>query len=949
MRRLILLSAWLAASALQCTAQHPYKTDWRVYENDYAKIIYPATSIYAAAKVGNAMRHVYDADTMNMQARPKKMPIIISPTSCTSNGYTTMLPYKMFLYTKPSDYGELSGMYWYQNLMSHEFRHITQYSQFNKGLARLAHCVLGGYGWAGLQYSVPQWYYEGDAVYAETVTSSSGRGRSALFEMPVAAMLVENSKMFPYDKIIQRSYRDYIPNHYPIGYFLTTGAKRKYGNDVFAKVSENQKWYSFWPFAFGQGFKKETGKNLRQNYEEIFGELRDFYKQRIRECGATEHRCFSNQNHKTYTSYRHPKILDDSTLLCIKSSLSKTSQFVKINIATKKETIICNTDASTFDTDGRIAVYATSVPDLRWSLRDYSDLAIVDLESGKTRIVTSKERIFEPSISEDGKRIVATSFSESGECSIVVFESDQTGLGWSPKRKTTVSEKHDKEFYLRQPIFLDSIRIAYIVTFNNNNGIEVIDPRDNSAIEWLGATHNNIQDLSRLESAICFASDKSGISNLYAVTEDGRMDQLTNSKIGAVSPCGNYKMIFFNEYTSKGYKISGVRIGEYQGPSISTKTEYYKPLLDKEASGSLDKPISYDRVDTNNTLESSKKYHQYSDPIRFLGWMPNADESSISVSAKSQNNLETLDISASAIYYVDPGFLRGSASATYKGFWPVISLSASVGEMGENIMFQDIMGWRYYQTCYWREHVISGSVSLPWNLSRRYYNQNVKVSAGLQYYITKGKPYYGLEEMGNGEFAIATASASYSWSKRMAYRDFKNPMAVSAYVSAKKSTSKDLNASMVYSQLSVTVPGILRQNYLTFTGDLIRQPKILNPGKSYLMSNSAFDIRGYKSMRMENLNKIGAEYAFPMGYPDLGIPSIIWITRLRGGISGSIARGNVMGVDLDFASVGAKVIADFGMLRINQEFSVGVSVSKGLKANGLETTEVGLILNLPIN
>ncbi len=932
-------------------AQHPYKTDWRVYKNDYAKIIYPAGNVYDAARLGYAMRHVYEADTVNMRAHPRRMPIIISPTSCTSNGYTTMLPYKMFLYTKPTDYGEMCGMYWYQNLLSHEFRHITQYAQFNKGLTRLAHCVLGGNGWAGLQYSVPQWYYEGDAVYAETVTSTSGRGRSALFEMPVAAMLTENGKLYPYDKIIHRSYRDMIPNHYPIGYFLTTGAKRIYGNDVFARVSENQKWYSFWPFAFGRGFKKETGKNLRQNYEEIFGEMRDFYKQRINESGATEHHCFSYTNNKIYTNYRNPKILNDSTLICIKSSLGKTARFITIDMATKKEKVICQTDASTFSTDGRIAVYATSVPDVRWSLRDYSDLAIVDLMSGKTNIVTSKERIFEPSISPDGKRIVATSFSESGECSIVIFESDITGPSWKPKKKTTVRKALRKDYYLRQPIFLDDNRIAYILTFANMNSIEVLDLRDNSVSTWLEQTHDNIQDLSKLQSAICFVSDRTGISNLFAITEDGRLDQQTNSKFGAVSPCcdSDRGMIFFNEYTSKGYKISGVRILEYDCNFQKQKTEYYKPLLDKEANGRLDKPLTYDLVDTNSTLEFSRKYHQYSDPVRFLGWMPTANEDYISISANSENNLETLYISATGVYYLDPGYLRGALSATYRGFWPVISISTSVGEMGDRILFHDLRGRSYFKTCYWRENTVSASVSIPLNLSRRHFSQRVNVSAAIQYYMIAEKPTYGLEELGNGNLPMISGSASYSWSKKLAYRDFRSPLSLSASVSAIKSVTSAMSGGMVAANGSFTVPGLFRQNYLTVTGNIVRQKEIADPRRSYLFSNTAFDTRGYEIMRLESINKLSADYAFAMGYPDIGIPSIVWIKRLRGAINGDIAHGSILGVDLDYASVGARIMADFGILRINKEFTVGFSVAKGLKTNGLECVEYGLILNLPIN
>ena len=939
----------LSAAILQGMAQHPYSTDWRVYKNDYAKIIYPAGNAYTAARISYAISHVNSADTANMHASPRRIPIIISPTSSTSNGYTTMLPYKMFLYTKPTDYGEMCGMDWYQNLLTHEYRHITQYSQLNKGLTRLAHCALGGYGWAGLQYSVPQWYYEGDAVYAETVTSSSGRGRSALFEMPVAAMLTEKNRLYPYDKIVCRSYRDYIPNHYPVGYFLTTGAKRKYGNDVFARAAENQRWYSFWPYAFGCGFKKETGQNLRQNYEEIFGGLRDFYNQRINESGATCHNSFSQPTNKTYTSYRHPKMLNDSVIICVKSSLGKTPEFITINMATKKETAICNTDASTFDTDGRIAVYATVVPDIRWNLRDYSNLAVVDPKSGKTRIATKKERIYEPSLSADGHKIIATSFSENGECSLVMFESDTAGPGWTPKKKSTVKKASDQQTYLRQPIFIDSNRVAYIVTSANMNSIEVLDLRDNSASTWIEPTHDNIQDISRLESAICFASDWTGISNLFAVTRDGKVTQLTNSKIGALSPCGGNRIILFNEYTSKGYKISGVRIGEDNSLSKKQKTEYYKPLIDREANGMLDKPLTYDRASPGNTLECSRKYHQWSDPLVFMGWMPKAGENSISISTASENYLETLSLSADATYYTDPGYLRAGITATYRGLYPVISVSASLGEMGDNIMFNDNRGNPYYQTCYWREHMISGTVSLPINLSRRYYSQRINISAGMQYYIINDKPTYSIEELGNGNIHMITGSASYSWSKNLAYRDFKSPLAISASVYGIMPTYAELNAGLVSGKLSVTVPGLFRQNYLTITGDIIKQKELSFRKMSYLFGHSAFDIRGYESMRLEQIKRLSAEYAFPMGYPDCGIPSVIWIKRLRGALTGDIARGEIMGVNLDYASAGARVMADFCILRINQEFTAGIAVGKGLKANGLDCTEFGLILNLPIN
>jgi hypothetical protein len=45
--------------------------------------------------------------------------------------------------------------------------------------------------------------------------------------------------------------------------------------------------------------------------------------------------------------------------------------------------------------------------------------------------------------------------------------------------------------------------------------------------------------------------------------------------------------------------------------------------------------------------------------------------------------------------------------------------------------------------------------------------------------------------------------------------------------------------------------------------------------------------------------------------------------------------------------VGFKWLADFCVLRLNYNITVGFSVAKGLKENGLDDLETGLILEIP--
>ncbi|MEZ5011044.1 MAG: hypothetical protein R2744_05295 [Bacteroidales bacterium] len=60
----------------------------------------------------------------------------------------------------------------------------------------------------------PFWFLEGNAVISESVFSESGRGRSSpLFEKQMKALLLDKGA-YSYDKMINGSFRDYVPDHY---------------------------------------------------------------------------------------------------------------------------------------------------------------------------------------------------------------------------------------------------------------------------------------------------------------------------------------------------------------------------------------------------------------------------------------------------------------------------------------------------------------------------------------------------------------------------------------------------------------------------------------------------------------------------------------------------------------------------------------------------------------
>lgn len=901
-----------------------------------------------AHRLAGAMPGVIAADTANMRCKIRKTQILMSTTSTISNGYTSLFPYKAVLYAKPSDDDELSTMDWYQNLITHEYRHIVQYNLLNQGFTRLGYSVLGNYVWGGLSYSVPQWWYEGDAVYAETVLSSSGRGRSAMFESPIKANIQDLPKLYPYEKMIHRSFRDMIPNHYPLGYMLATSARRKYGADIWHRVAHRQSRYSFWPFAFGVGFRRETSESLKSLYKSTFEELRGIYAKN--EGSAHNYSGINPQKKKIFTSFTNPRLIGSNRILCLKSSMANSVRMVVLDTLGNQIVDLGLTDASSFDTDGRVAVYASNVPDIRWTMRSYSDVALVDLKTGARRLITHRQKYFTPAISPGGQRIAVVEFTDRRQCAIVVLHADSAhGYSTSVMAKYTFQDMPNA--YMRLPRFLDDNHIAFVSTACNRNSIQVLDLATMQAQVWLPYTSCNIHSIATsADGKIYYTSDHNGINNVYSVDSQGVVEQYTQTSLGANRPCVVDGKLLFSQYSRMGYDIVMRDLQPLStGLDSARHTAYYQPLIDSEPSCALDF-ISEHKPGENYQapVPAARRFRQLSNPVRLFGLSPNFTDNSMSLLTESQNTLETLTMTAQATYHLDPNYWRYGINATYSGLYPEIQLQASLGDNADNVPGYTIDGQPVVNRYFWTENIFSAMVSVPMNFSRFHYNRKLQGGVGLSYYNISEKPFQGYSEMGDGNHLAMKAQLQYSWSLPQAYRDFKSPMSFSAAVNYTRSLQSDWKASLLAASMQFTMPGFFRQNYLTMQANLARQSKEPDPFKVYMFSNSAFDVHGYMSQRLQKINKFTLDYSFPMGYPDGGIPCVVWIKRMRGSLLGSLAQGKLFYDNPKFASVGFRFLVDFCSLRLNYDITAGVLVSKGLISNGLEKTQCSFILNLPL-
>ncbi len=163
----------------------------------------------------------YDAaNSAQLNHQPGKIPVILHNTSAISNGFVVWAPKRVEMFTYP----EVNGFSqdWYDQLALHEFRHVVQVDKLRQGVTKVLTVILGEQGIGPAAGMVPFWFLEGDAVYAETSLSPSGRGRLPSFEMGIKAQLLSDPKRYSFSKAYLGSYRDFVPDYYQYGYQMVS-------------------------------------------------------------------------------------------------------------------------------------------------------------------------------------------------------------------------------------------------------------------------------------------------------------------------------------------------------------------------------------------------------------------------------------------------------------------------------------------------------------------------------------------------------------------------------------------------------------------------------------------------------------------------------------------------------------------------------------------------------
>jgi hypothetical protein len=907
------------------TGQDPSSLKWESIKSEHFTFIFPETYRDQAKNVSLLYEDAYKimAGTFR-EPIAKRFPIIIHSYSIESNGYVAWAPRRMELFPLPPQ--DNLPMDHHHQLALHELTHLIQMQSLKQGFSKPASWVLGEQYTGALAAMTPFWFLEGNAVVNESIYSLSGRGRSPLFERQLKALLLEGENRYSYDKMINGSYKDYIPNHYEFGYQMSAWASSALGEDVWSDALEYTSRKPFTLNPFNLSLRKGYDITKRGIYMATADHLYQQWKREEEEAGVVDTVTLNPDKRERFINYYSPVRVDGGSIVAIRTMLSRTPEIVNIDPLTGDERVLCATGymwPANLSYSKGVITWAENRSDPRWDNRGYSVVRTMVISTGKKRTITSKTRYFSPSISNQGDKIVVSESTPEYHNSIVLLD---VSSGQVISRIATP----ENVMAVRPVWSQDDSRIIFITNSDRGEGIMSYSINSGLFSSILTEGRDDLESVALKGDTLLFTSSYSGIDNIFALTPDGNIKQLSSVRFGVSDLSLSGDDLLFASYSSSGNNIGHISISRNFKDSALTKRRQPSPIMAIDSEQKLTTKTANQRENSVLVEPYRKALHLFN----FHSWMPfwadidniAAGDLSVSPGAQlmSQNHLSTM-ISTFGYQYLEGDHLLHS-EISYKGWYPAFDLSLTYGDapaiIQGNSGSEPITINQGLKT--------SGTIYLPLHFNNGRFNQTVWPSVRLTY----NNNYVYLQDEALYDYGQTLASSRIYLSNlhRMAARDIWPRWGQVVDINHTYSpTDQNLYGPVSTIKLSLYFPGLLpnhsiRVNAQTETKEF----------RELLINNRITLPRGYYNIIPERARVITADYAMPLLYPDFNLGSLLYLQRLRATLFYDYAsadenyyfveREMVHGNEI-FNSYGIELLSDFYLLRIPFRLSAGVQAA----------------------
>jgi hypothetical protein len=891
---LLLTTATATITRAQQFGGNPPSIQWNQVNTKAAKVIFPKGLDSAAIEVASIIQQMNSAIQPTIGYRQKQISIVLQNQTTVPNAYVGLAPFRSeFFLTPEQNSFEIGSLVWPKQLAIHEFRHVQQYNNFDVGASRIMRIIFGEGGQAlANDLAIPNWLFEGDAVYNETLVSRQGRGRLPYFFNGYRALWADG-KNYSWMKLRNGSYRDYTPDWYPTGYMMVAYGREKFGDNFWKNVTHDAAAFKGGLSPLQRAIRKYSGEDFRQ--------FRDNAMQHFKNVFKSNDSIPPDQSplHSPHfiADEEYPAYVNDSTMVYMKSTYDHLPVFVIKSGNTERNISVRDLSLDNYFEyhDGKI-VYTTYRPDLRWTYRDYSELMLLDVASGKEKRISRNTKYFSPSFSPDGKTIVAVQVNPSGKSTLHL-------LNAANGKFLKAFGNPDKLFYTYPKYYGSQKLITAVRNPQGQMSLALIDIKTERMQYLLPFSYQPIGFLN-VNKGIVYFSATSGINDkLYAFhPESGKLYELKNDQVPGY--IGNYQPAISDDkfawvgFTAVGYQIVERQKKDMQWAEIPASIP--GGLSDMNISA-LSKNPAADLLESVKTASLTKtKYPKGYHLFNFHSIIPYISDPNYQIAVSGENVLNTFQSQLAFTYNRDEQYKQFGFDAVYGALFPFFKAGADYTI--------DRRGLYKGSTVYWNETDLYGGLEVPLNFTR---GKNIRgVDAGSSLYFSQNNF--------QSPYNTFLPSRSYTYLSNYIYvynhiqqakQNIYPRFGQNLTISFKSAIGNFTNDQFLISG-NVFLPGLQINHNLVISA--AHQQKDGNNGISF-SNNFAFS-RGYFAENLRSMNKVGADYHFPFAYPDAGLANTVYFLRLRGDVFYDYTRASDSYTDgsryKDFRSTGAAIFFD---------------------------------------
>ncbi len=910
---LLLMAALKLNAQIYVVGQDPASLQWRQMQSKNFKIIYPENSQQVAVQYLKTLETTQKTTLQPfLQGAVPPFSIVLHNQSTLANAMVSPAPLHADFFTIPDQL--IYPQRWSYQLSLHEYRHFVQFRKMYQGVGKGLYYVFGQAGPAALLGAfVPLWFVEGDAVFNETIHSRSGRGRYPSFWMDLQAQVLEKG-IYRYDKAVLGSYKDYVPDHYTLGYQLILFGAGEYGYEMWNSALDNvaRRPYTFKPFV--QGLKKYSGLNKRKFYRFAMGTLKYTWKQEVKQRKVTPFEPVENEHNKYFTHYRFPYQTSNGDVIVEKSSIDDIRRFVMLlQDGSEKVLFTPGFDyAESLSANDSLLCWNEKKFDIRWSNKDFSVIKVYNFQTKELRVLTKDSRYFAPSLSPDATKIVAASVSEEGVNALVILDAQN---GHVLKKITT-----PENLYFTTPSWSESGR-EIVVTVLGDKGkslclYDVVTDRCRLLLPYGFTEINRPYKAGR---RVFFTGTWKGKNDIYELNlSNGKLYRVLSARYGAADGrLTRQGKLLFSNYTADGYRIARAADFEENKEMVDVFRLFHYPVDD------MITPETFILEDTSVKTPSYQDttYNKWKHLFNIHSWGPmivDVNNYSFVPNAvvMSQNLLGTAVSTLG--YYYDVNERKGKVKFTfdYTGLFPVLGLS--VQYRGRRKYLTDEQGERHEVN--WTETDLAFNTYVPLRFINSKWIRGVRPSFSLgQKFLKMSKDqnvsfkeekytifYYGV--YGYNALKRSRLDLLSPWSQSLAFYYRHTPFS-------------ELPSSVSLLSATFTFPGVLRHHGFRFY--------VGNEWKTegnYPFSDLVRLPRGYSDMSFTRMTTLRMDYALPIAYPDWDVPTVFYLKRIYaiGFYDHARYRKEKTKAWEHISSAGVELYTNWHFLSLPVEFTLGV-------------------------